>query len=265
MEYQEIEFRVDQGVAWLTLNRPAAMNGLTGQMVQEAGQAIRRCATDDSIKVVVVGGNGRAFCAGADVKEFATHLDQGDIASYVRHIADDLHLNVVVALRRLPKVVIGMINGVVAGGGIGLALAGDIRIASDQARFTSAYSNIAATPDGGSTYLLPRIIGPTRAFEFYLLNNVVGADEAQQMGLVTRVVPHDDLPKEVAALAAQLAAGPTLAYGRAKRLYRETLANDLVTQLDLETELITESFLSEDTASGVKAFLAKQKPVFRGR
>ena len=265
MDYQDIEFRTENGVGWIMLNRPAAMNGLTSRMGAELGDVIRRCATDEAVRCVVVGGTGRAFCAGADVKEFGERLAAGDVATYVRQLADDLHLNVIVALRRMPKVVIGMINGVVAGGGIGLAVCGDLRIASDQARLTSAYSNIAATPDGGSTYLLPRLIGPSKAFELYLLNEVLSATQAQELGLFHRVVPHDDLVKETTAIAERLAAGPLLAYARAKRLFQESLSNDILTQLDLESELITESSKTEDFRAGVDAFAAKTKPVFKGR
>ena len=265
MDYQDIEFRVENGVAWLILNRPAAMNGLTSRLVEELIDAIRRCTVDDAVRCLVIGGNGRAFCAGADVKEFGERLAAGDVGTYVRHLADDLHVNVIIALRRLPKIVIGMINGVVAGGGIGLAICGDLRIASDQARFTSAYSNIAATPDGGSTYLLPRIVGPSKALELYLLNDVLSADQAKELGLVNRVVPHDDLVKETTALAERIAAGPLLAYGRAKRLYQESLHNDILTQLDLESEYISASSTTEDFRAGVEAFTAKTRPVFKGR
>ena len=265
MDYHDIEFRVENGVGWIVLNRPAAMNGLTSRMVAELGDVIRHCTLDETVRCVVVGGNGRAFCAGADVKEFGDRVSSGDVATYVRQLADDLHLNVIIALRRLPKLVVGMINGVVAGGGIGLAICGDLRIASDQARFTSAYSNIAATPDGGSTYLLPRIIGPSKALELYLLNDVLSATQAQELGLVNRVVPHDDLVKETGAIAERLAAGPRLAYARAKRLFQESLSNDILTQLDLESELIAESSKSEDFRAGIDAFVAKAKPVFKGR
>ncbi|HEX2173254.1 MAG TPA: enoyl-CoA hydratase-related protein [Dehalococcoidia bacterium] len=265
MDYQDIEFHVEDGIAWLLLNRPSAMNGLTMRMSQELGDAVRRCNTDAAIRCVVIGGNGRAFCAGADVKEFGNQLSGGDVSTYVRQLADDLHLNVVIALRRLPKIVVGMINGVVAGGGLGLSLIGDYRIASDQARFTSAYSNIAVNPDGGSTYLLPRIIGPSRALELYLTNDVVGADRALELGLVHKVVPADDLLKETAAFAGRMAAGPTLAYAKAKHLYHVSLSNDLVTQLDLESEYISQSVTTEDFRNGVEAFMNKAKPTFRGR
>jgi 2-(1,2-epoxy-1,2-dihydrophenyl)acetyl-CoA isomerase len=256
---------VENGVAWLLLNRPEAMNGLTSRMGREMGDAVRRCFADEAIKCVVVGGNGRAFCAGADVKEFGAQLSAGSVSGYVRQLADDLHINAVIALRRLPKIVVGMINGVVAGGGLGLSLAGDYRIASEAARFTSAYSNIAVNPDGGSTYLLPRIVGPSKAMEFYLTNEVVDAHRARDLGLVHRVVPAGDLVAETRTFAERMAAGPTLAYAKAKYLYQVSLSNDLVTQMDLESEFISQSAATEDFRNGVEAFVKKEKPVFRGR
>lgn len=265
MNYQDIEFRVENGVGWIMLNRPQAMNGLTRCLVDEAAEAVQRCERDEAVRCVVVGGNGRAFCAGADVKEFANQLQGGDVATYVRDIANDLHINILIALHRMPKVIIGMIGGVVAGGGIGLSLVGDLRIASDQARWTSAYSNIAVNPDGGSTYFLPRYLGPQRSMEFYLTNETIGAEEAKRLGLVSRVVPHDDLLIETTKLAEQIASGPTLAYGRAKRLYRDSLKNDLVTQMDMETEYIVNSVQTEDFRAGIDAFVNKSKPTFRGR
>lgn len=265
MDYQDIEFRVDNGVAWLILNRPSAMNGLTARMGKEMADAIQRCFADEAIKCVVLGGNGRAFCAGADVKEFGGQLAAGTVSSYVRQLADDLHVNAVIALRRLPKIVVGMINGVVAGGGLGLSLVGDYRIASEAARFTSAYSNIAVNPDGGSTYLLPRIVGPSKAMEFYLTNEVIDAHRARELGLVHRVVPADDLLAETRAFAERMASGPTLAYAKAKYLYQVSLSNDMVTQMDLESEFIAQSAATEDFRTGVEAFVSKAKPVFRGR
>ena len=205
---------------------------------------------------------GKNFCGGGDVKAFASNLDR--IGALIKELTTYLH-GAISRLCRSDKPVITALNGMVAGGGVGLALAGDIVVAGESARLTMAYSQIAASPDGGSSYLLPRLIGLRRATELYLTNRVVTSAEMLAWGLVTRVVPDPDLVKTVEELARHLAQGPTLAYGQAKRLFHQATWESLETQMELEAQAIAACGRTEDFRGGVTAFANKQRPAFRGR
>jgi 2-(1,2-epoxy-1,2-dihydrophenyl)acetyl-CoA isomerase len=199
---------------------------------------------------------------GGDVKDFVDQLPR--IGAHIKELTTYLH-GAVSRLVRSVKPVIMAVNGVAAGGGLSFALSGDVVVAAESARFTMAYSRIAATPDGSSSYFLPRLIGLRRAMDLYLTNRVLSAREALDWGLVTRVVPDAELGTAVAALADELAAGPTLAIGGAKRLFHQSTWESLETQMELEAQAIAQSGRTEDFREGVTAFAAKKTPTFRGR
>jgi 2-(1,2-epoxy-1,2-dihydrophenyl)acetyl-CoA isomerase len=197
-----------------------------------------------------------------DVKEFVQSLPR--IGVLIKELTTYVH-GAVSRLVRTPKPVITAVNGVAAGGGLALALAGDLVVAAESARFTMAYSRIGATPDGSSTYWLPRLVGLRRAMELVYTNRVLTAREAVDWGLATRVVADAEFPAAVRRLAAELAQGPTLALGRGKRLLHLATTESLETQMEHESQAIAGSAHTEDFAEGVRAFAEKRTPVFRGR
>ena len=262
MSYQHLLLERREAVATLTLNRPDAYNALDLALGRELFHAALEVDEDPDVRCVVITGAGKAFCAGGNVKDFADNLPR--IGVLVKELTTYLH-GAVSRLARSAKPVIMAVNGVAAGGGLSFALSGDVVVAAESARFTMAYSKIAATPDGSSSYFLPRLIGLRRALELYLTNRVLSAREALEWGLVTRVVPDAELRSAVDALARELAAGPTLAIGGAKRLFHQSTWESLETQMELEAQAIAASGHTEDFREGVTAFANKKTPTFRGR
>jgi 2-(1,2-epoxy-1,2-dihydrophenyl)acetyl-CoA isomerase len=262
MPYQHLTVERATGVATLTLNRPDAYNSLNMALGRELFTASLELDEDPEVRCVVITGSGRAFCAGGDVKDFVDNL--GRIGAHIKELTTYLH-GAVSRFCRSDKPVIMAINGIAAGGGFSFALSGDLVVAAESAKFTMAYSKIAATPDGSSSYFLPRLIGLRRAMELYFTNRVLTAREALEWGLVTRVVPDAELRPAVAALAAELAQGPTKAYGAAKRLLHQSTWESLETQMELEAQAIAAAGHTEDFRAGVTAFAQKGTPTFRGR
>lgn len=263
MSYETIIFNIDGGVATIALNRPEALNAFIPRMGEEFADAMCRTRTDAAVRAVVVKGVGRAFCAGGDVKAFAQFL-QGDPQAAFLELAGRLHAGII-EIRRTPKPVIAQVHGVAAGAGMSLALACDLTIAADTARFMMAYARVGLSPDGSSTYFLPRLVGPKKALEIFYIGDPISADEALRLGLVNRVVPEGALGEETQALACRLAAGPTLAFGRAKELTYRSLHQGLEVQLEDERQFIARSGMSADFREGVQAFLEKREPKFTGR
>ena len=262
MAYQMLLVEIKDQVATITLNRPEAYNALNLTLGREFFTVVLELDENPEVRCIVVTGAGKAFCAGGDVKDFAENLPR--IGILVKELTTYLH-GAVSRLVRSPKPVIMGINGVAAGGGLSLALSGDLVIAAESAKFTMAYSKIAATPDGSSSYFLPRLIGLRRAMELYFTNRVLSAQEALQWGLVTRVVPDAEFPGALRALATELAQGPTLAFGKAKLLFHQSTAESLETQMELESQAIAQSGHTEDFKAGVTAFAQKKTPTFKGR
>ena len=262
MAYQHLLLERRDHVATITLNRPEAYNALDLALGRELFHASLEVDEDPGVRCVVITGAGKAFCAGGDVKGFVDNLPR--IGILVKELTTYLH-GAVSRLTRSPKPVIMAVNGVAAGGGLSFALSGDLVVAGESARFTMAYSKIAATPDGSSSYFLPRLIGLRRALELYLTNRVLSAREALEWGLITQVVPDAELRTAVEALARELAAGPTLAIGGAKRLFHQSTWESLETQMELEAQAIAASGHTEDFREGVTAFANKKTPTFRGR
>jgi 2-(1,2-epoxy-1,2-dihydrophenyl)acetyl-CoA isomerase len=262
MTYEHLLLDKREHVATITLNRPEAYNALDLGLGRELFHAALEVDEDPDVRCVVITGAGKAFCAGGNVKDFADNLSR--IGILVKELTTYLH-GAVSRLTRSAKPVIMAVNGVAAGGGLSFALSGDVVIAAESARFTMAYSKIAATPDGSSSYFLPRLIGLRRTLELYLTNRVLSAREALEWGLVTRVVPDAELKDAVDALARELAAGPTLAIGGAKRLFHQSTWESLETQMELEAQAIAASGHTEDFREGVTAFANKKTPTFKGR
>ncbi len=254
-------------LAVIRLNRPEARNALSPEMVSELGNAIKSCRGGDTRAVLLTGTDG-AFCSGADVREFSQQLDDGGqegLSDHLRELADTLHRDVVMGIRRLDKPVVAAINGVAAGAGFSLALACDIRVASSDARFLLAYANIGCTADGGSTYMLPRIVGQGRAMEIYLARQPIGAQYALELGLVSQVFEAGHFERHAMETADRLAQGPTRAYGRVKALFDGSWDSDLATQLDAETDAIADIGLTRDFQEGIRAFSQKRQAWFQGQ
>jgi 2-(1,2-epoxy-1,2-dihydrophenyl)acetyl-CoA isomerase len=263
MAYQHVKLDRADGVATLTLHRPDAYNALDLALGRELFQAAIELDEDAGVRCVVITGSGKAFCAGGDVKSFVDNL--GRIGAHIKELTTYLH-GAISRLCRSDKPVIMAVNGVAAGGGFSLALSGDLVIAAESAKFSMAYSRIAATPDGSSSYFLPRLVGIRRALELYLTNRPLTAREALEWGMITRVVPDAELTASVAALARELAQGPSKAFGAAKRLFHQSTWESLETQMELEAQAIAASGHTEDFRAGVTAFADKKPaPAFRGR
>lgn len=267
MPASQVDLTRKDALAVITLNRPEARNALSPAMVADLGRAIADCRRPEIRAVMLTGTNG-AFCAGADVKDFAAQLEQGGptaLAQHLRNLADTLHQEVILGLRRLEKPVVAAINGVAAGAGFSLALAGDLRIAAANARFLMAYAAIGGTADGSSTYMLPRLVGTGKAMEIYLAGQPIGAEYARELGLVNQVCPAADFDRHALETAIRLAQGPTLAYGRVKALFDQSWDADLESQLTAETAAISAIAHTGDFQEGIKAFVGKRPPWFQGR
>ena len=262
MAYQHLTVERAANVATLTLNRPDAYNALNLPLGRELFEASLEVDEDPDVRCVVITGSGRAFCAGGDVKDFVDNL--GRIGVHIKELTTYLH-GAISRLCRSDKPVIMAVNGVAAGGGFSLALSGDLVVAAESAKFTMAYSRIAATPDGSSSYFLPRLVGLRRSLELYLTNRPLTAREALEWGMITRVVPDAELSAEVGRLARELAQGPSKAFGAAKRLFHQSTWESLETQMVLEAQGIAACGHTEDFRAGVTAFAQKATPTFRGR
>ncbi len=262
MAYETLLFDVKDAVATITLNRPDAYNALNLRLGGEFFHAVLEVDENPEVRCVVVTGAGKAFCAGGDVKDFADNLPT--IGVLVKELTTYLH-GAISRLCRSPKPVLMGVNGVAAGGGMSLALAGDLVLAAESARFMMAYSKIGATPDGSSSYFLPRLCGLRRALELHYTNRALTAREALDWGLVNRVVPDAEFSRALAGLARELAQGPTMAFGGAKRLFHQSTHESLETQMELEAQAIACSGKTEDFRNGVTAFTRKATPTFKGR
>jgi 2-(1,2-epoxy-1,2-dihydrophenyl)acetyl-CoA isomerase len=251
---------IEQAVATVTLNRPRVLNAIDAHMARSLADAIERIARDGTARVLLLRGEGRAFCAGGDVASFAVE----DPAAAVEAIIDPFH-SALRGLDALKLPTLAAVQGPVAGAGFSLALACDLCLAADDAVFTMAYSRIGASPDGSATYRLPRLVGERKALELALLTEPVDAAGALGLGLVNRVVPAASLQSEAISMALRLAQGPTAAYARIKHLVGRSLGNDLPAQLDLEREAFLAGTGTADFKEGAQAFLAKRPPQFEGR
>ena len=258
-----LSVRRDGAATWITLDRPDALNALDGPTKEELLGALRDATEDPGVRAVALTGSGRAFCVGQDLRELEQAYREGrapDLAAALEHH----YAPICRLLAGMPKPTVAVVNGVAAGAGVSLALACDLRLASDAARWRLAFSGIALVPDAGSTWHLPRVVGLSRAMEMALLGDWVDAGQALSFGLANRVWPAEDFQREAAAAVATLAAGPTLAFGRTKALLRLHLGTDLDTALAGEAEAQVASGQTKDHLEGVGAFLEKRPPDFQG-
>src|SRR5437867_6504424 len=263
MSLEFLTLERSEGVATITLNRPDAFNALSLGLGRELFHTALDVDEDPAVRCVVVTGAGRAFCAGGDVKDFADNLER--IGILVKELTTYLH-GAISRFCRSDKPVIMAVNGIAAGGGLSLALSGDLVIATESAKFTMAYSKIAATPDGSSSYFLPRPVGLRRAMELYFTNRVLTAREAQDWGLITRAVADTEFKGAAEALSRELAQGPSKAVGGAKGLFHQSTWESLETQMELEAQAIANSGRTDDFKAGVTAFANKKSPPpFQGR
>jgi 2-(1,2-epoxy-1,2-dihydrophenyl)acetyl-CoA isomerase len=262
MTYETLLFEQRDGVAWITLNRPAVFNALNLQMARELADAAIRCDEDPAVRCAVLTGNGKAFFAGGDLASFAA-AGEG-ISAVMKEMTMHLH-SAISRLVRMDAPFIAAVNGIAAGAGMSAMLTADLAIAARSAKFTMAYTRAGLAPDGGSTYFLARLVGLRRAQELALTNRTLSAEEALDWGLVNRVVDDAAFKGEVEALARELATGPTRAFGAATRLLREGMDNSLETQMELEARAIADMGRSHDGREGIAAFLEKRKPSFLGR
>ncbi len=250
------------GLAWLRLNRPEASNGLTADSLEALAEAIDLCGEDDRIRAVLLSGEGKNFCAGGDVRDFASKGD--GLPDYLREATARLNL-VAAGLIGLRKPVVAIVQGFAAGGGgLGLVCAADLVIAAESARFMSAATRVGMAPDAGTSVTLGRIVGHRRALELTLTDKVLSAAEALDIGLITEVVPDAELTPRGAELGAALAAGPTLALGETKRLLWQGLGRAVEDCLADEGETVSRLSGTDDAREGLAAVIERRNPDYRG-
>jgi len=257
---------VADGIGTITFNRPAVLNALSAEMTDLLIEATARFERDPAVRCVVIRGAGEHFMAGGDIKGFHKSLSEdreGHVARLEMRVVR-IH-QTIYQLRRMAKPVLASIQGAAAGFGLSLILASDLAIAGDDAFFTLAYRHIGLSADGGASYFLPRIVGERRALEIALLGERFTAATAREIGILNWVVPRAQLAAETAKLARKLADGPTVALGRAKQLIRASLENSWDEQSHREAEGLAVAAATEDHVEGVKAFVEKRQPVFKGR
>lgn len=259
MEYEGITLEKDAGVATLTLNRPEQLNAITMPMAYSLAGALDEIEVDDSMKVLVITGAGRGFCAGLDVSAFASikAMSQKELGDVMRLIALPLY--------NLSKPVIAAINGTTVGAGLSLALLCDMRIASEKAWFSSGYMRMGIIPDLDFTYFLPRMAGTARAMELIITSNNFTAGDAEKYGLLNRIVPKDELTKAVGELAEAIARGPSVAIGLLKQALRRGIHNSPEQQIEFEAFADYICFQTEDHEEGARAFSEKRPPRFQGK
>jgi 2-(1,2-epoxy-1,2-dihydrophenyl)acetyl-CoA isomerase len=256
-----ILLQMDQRVAFVTFNRPERLNAIDLPMARAFREVVERLGSRDDVRAVVLRGAGAAFVSGGDITLFRGDRDQA--AATIAELIDHFHA-ATIGLQRLPAPVIASVHGAAAGGGFSLALAADLRIAADTATFTPAYLRLGTSPDGGGTFFLPRLVGPSRALELFLVGGTYSAGDALRLGFVNRVVPAADLERETAQLAAAMARGPVPAVAHAKTLIIASDVDALERHLAAEKQAFLFCVRSRDFEEGVAAFLSKRPPQFTG-
>ena len=262
MDYQNILFESADGIARLTLNRPAKLNSFTVAMHEELRDALAQVAADASLRVLVLTGAGRGFCAGQDLGDRA--VAPGAEPVDLGHSVERYYAPLVKALRTLPLPVVCAVNGVAAGAGANLVLACDLVIAARSASFVEPFCRLGLVPDTGGTWFLPRLVGHARATALAMLGEKLSAEQAEAWGLIWKCVDDDQLAAQTDALASHLATAPTLGLARTKQALQASGLNTLETQLDLERDFMRELGRSADYREGVAAFLDKRTPRFTG-
>jgi len=258
-------FDVTDGVGWITLNRPKAYNAINTDLAGRFLDTVIHCDEDDEVRALVITGNGPSFCSGGDIRQMMDAVTRdGHAAAFLKTLTVSLH-EAIATMAHMRKPVIMAVNGAAAGAGFSLALAGDLVLAADSARFTVAYTAIGLAPDGSSTFTLPRLIGPKRAFELMCTNRALSANEAKELGLVNQVFPTAQFVEQAREFAANVARGPTAALGCAKKLLTLSAQNSIETQMEHERRAIAACGRTADFREGTDAFFAKRPPKFQGR
>jgi 2-(1,2-epoxy-1,2-dihydrophenyl)acetyl-CoA isomerase len=266
MTHDTIIVEKENCIAILTLNRPDRLNAWTQQMAEETLEALDDMCRDDNVAVVIVTGAGRAFSSGADASRLNKIVENPNDPEILMNMVKRSSSITVVAvrLRSMEKPVIAAVNGIAAGGGFGIAMACDIRIASEEARFSQLFVRRGLVPDTGSTYFMPRLVGASKSLELMWTGDIIDAGEAERIGLVNRVVKAEELMEETKTLAQRIASGPRVAVQLTKRaLYRGMLETDLQDQVDYELYLNALCFGTDDFKEGVRSFMEKRKPLFK--
>ena len=253
----------DSGITTLTLNRPERLNALSGEMTSGLKSALERLSTDNDCGVIVITGAGRGWCAGGDVKTMESRGRDQSVEDRVEGLRQAHQLPLLI--RTMPKVVIASINGPVAGAGLGLALACDLRIAAKSARFGTAFARIGYSGAYGGSWSLTRLVGTAKARELYFTADLIDAEEAGRLGIVNKVVADDELPAETTAFARRIADGPRIALGYMKRNLLTAETEPFQTALELEAMHQARCAFTEDHKEAVAAFVEKRRPVFKGR
>jgi 2-(1,2-epoxy-1,2-dihydrophenyl)acetyl-CoA isomerase len=262
MSYEHILVDETDGVVTITLNRPEKLNAFIGHMRRDLAESLERAGSERSVRVVVITGAGRAFCAGGDVEFMYQLMERRDSEEFARILGAGSR--VILAIRQMTKPVIAAVNGVAAGAGCNLALACDFRIASTTASFTESFVRVGLNPDWGGTYFLPRLVTPNKACELFFLGDTIDANEAARLNIVNQVVDPEELGEAVTQLAQRLCAAPPIVIAAAKQAVYMSEAQDLDTMLRFETESQMRCFDSDDGHEGVRAFLEKREPRFTG-
>lgn len=260
--FENIKIAVEHRVGTVTLNRPDKLNAFAGRMRQEVADAVRDLAARPDVRVLIITGAGRAFCAGADISYMKRLMEDGDTEAFTALV--EAGRNVVTTIRRAPKPVIAMVNGPAAGGGANLALACDIRIAADNASIGQTFNRIGLHPDWGGTFFLPRLVGASKALELMFSAEMINADEAHRLGIFNRVVLAHKLTEETMKFARMLADKPPKALALTKEAVYASAGASLEEMLDIELHHQLRCFVSDDAQEGLNAFLEKRQPRFRG-
>jgi 2-(1,2-epoxy-1,2-dihydrophenyl)acetyl-CoA isomerase len=261
MSSNSITFQIENNIAWVTLNRPDVFNSFNREMAMALQERLDECEHDPEVRAIVITGSGRAFCAGQDLKEVTTP----EINPGFKKILEEHYNPIISRIRNIEKPIIAAVNGVAAGAGANIALACDIVVASENASFIQAFSKIGLIPDSAGTFFLPRLIGFQKASALMMLGDKIGAEEAEKLGMIYKVYFAEEFNAKVKELATTMATMPTKSLGMTKRLLNKSYANDLNTQLEFESKLQIEAAQSEDYEEGVKAFIEKRKPIFKGK
>ncbi|MFD2824397.1 enoyl-CoA hydratase-related protein [Lacinutrix iliipiscaria] len=258
---ESIQLKIENKVAYITLNRPEVFNSFNREMALSLQKILDDCETNNNVRAIVLTGNGKAFCAGQDLKE----VTDPELNPGFKKILEEHYNPIITRIRAIKKPVIGAINGVAAGAGANIALACDIVVAHEKVSFIQAFSLIGLVPDSAGTFFLPRLIGFQKALALAMLGDKIGAEEAERLGMIYKMIPLESFEEDVNKLAIKLANMPTKALGLIKELFNQSMSNDLESQLALESKLQIEAAQSEDYKEGVAAFIEKRKPEFKGK